>query len=667
MNYYRLTKSLNDIGIFISEDTNPFDVIETQDQDYYISIYKYTEEQKKAAEQIIEKNGYKRPAGVSGINDVVTNKLVFDFDSQDLNKAKSDTSECVERLVENGVQVENINISFSGNKGFSVVVNHDQSLTPKQHKNLAKQIAGDLETFDTKVYNASRIFRLDYTKHNSTEFYKTPITKDQLKLLSIDSILNYAKSKRTPKHSISIQPLDYDLTEETTTEVKETKEPLDLKNALDFSKKPFYLNNVKYALHKGFIPPGKGNEGMMILASTYKHVGFDAIDAYHMLKGVNEKRAEIYGIEKRDNNDIWKQVVEVVYSPNWQGGTYSTSENELLQETAISFGVSEKASLVGINQVGNKFINFAKNINKNVIRTGIDGLDKNVMITTGMMVGILGAPSAGKTALATTIIENLSSRDQTVLFESLDMYDNLLYQTLLRKVSGVDITQKLRMMVEDDPEFDSSYDIEKDDEVNQAIELVEDKYRNVEFNSNRGATVESIEDDIRTAKAKNGDKLKLVVIDYLEKVRGPYTDATANSGYIASRLSDLASTYDVGLILLLQPQKQAGDPSEELLSMRNVKGASVIEQDCRLILTIWRPGFSPKSPENDKYTAIAVVKNNMGPVTQLDFKWDGLKGKISELSTIEKEKLARLREAVKEEKIKTEQEKRGYVVKGDDI
>lgn len=667
MNYYRLTKSLNDIGIFISEDTNPFDVIETQDQDYYISIYKYNEDQKNAAEQIIEKNGYKRPAGVSGINDVVTNKLVFDFDSQDLNKAKSDTFECVERLIENGVQVENINISFSGNKGFSVVVNHDQTLTPKQHKKLAKQIAGDLETFDTKVYNASRIFRLDYTKHNATEFYKTPITKDQLKFLSIDSILNYAKSKRTPKYSISIQPLDYDLTEETSTEVKKTKDPGDLRNALDFSKKPFYLNNVKYALHKGFIPPGKGNEGMMILASTYKHVGFDAIDAYHMLKGVNEKRAEIYGIEKRDNNDIWKQVVEVVYSPNWQGGTYSTSENELLQETATAFGVSEKASLVGINQVGNKFINFAKNINKNVIRTGIDGLDKNVMITTGMMVGILGAPSAGKTALATTIIENLSSRDQTVLFESLDMYDNLLYQTLLRKVSGVDVTQKLRMMVEDDPEYDPSYDIEADDEVNEAISLVEERYRNVEFNSNRGATVESIEDDIRTAKAKHGDKLKLVVIDYLEKVRGPYTDATANSGYVASRLSDLASTYDVGLILLLQPQKQAGDPSEELLSMRNVKGASVIEQDCRLILTIWRPGFNPKSPENDKYTAIAVVKNNMGPVAQLDFKWDGLKGKISELSTIEKEQLARLREHVKEEKIKTEQEKRGYVVKGDDI
>src|SRR5690606_20660298 len=142
MKYYRLTKSLNDIGTFISEDTNPFDVIETQDQDYYISIYKYTEDQKKAAEQIIEKNGYKRPAGVSGINDVTTNKLVFDFDSEDLNKAKTDTIECVNRLIENGVDVKNINISFYGNKGISVVVNHDRELTPKQHKSLAKQIAG---------------------------------------------------------------------------------------------------------------------------------------------------------------------------------------------------------------------------------------------------------------------------------------------------------------------------------------------------------------------------------------------------------------------------------------------------------------------------------------------------------------------------------------------
>ena len=151
-------------------------------------------------------------------------------------------------------------------------------------------------------------------------------------------------------------------------------------------------------------------------------------------------------------------------------------------------------------------------------------------------------------------------------------------------------------------------------------------------------------------KIKFGDKFKLVVVDYLEKVRGPYSDSTANSGYVASRLSDLASTYDVCIILLLQPQKSAGDPSEELLSMRKVKGASVIEQDCRVILTMWRPGFDPRAEHEDKFATIAIVKNNMGTVRTLDYSWNGLKGELSELTRDERSALHSLRESIKAEK-----------------
>ena len=103
-------------------------------------------------------------------------------------------------------------------------------------------------------------------------------------------------------------------------------------------------------------------------------------------------------------------------------------------------------------------------------------------------------------------------------------------------------------------------------------------------------------------------------------------------------------------MVLLQPQKSAGDPSEELLSMRKVKGASVIEQDLRLIMTLWRPGFSPKNSQDDRYASIAIVKNNMGPVTQIGFGWDGLKGKFSELTGAEISHLDGLREAIAEEK-----------------
>ena len=652
MKYYRLSDGLKDIGKLIPETENPYNFITNHDTDWYLSLYKYNEDQKKEAET-------GQDGSIRGITDVTTNKLAFDFDNEDnIELARQDAMLTVERLKEKGINEDNMQISFSGGKGFSIIINHDQELTPEEHKAIAKEIAGDLKTFDTSVYNASRIFRLDYTKHNKTGLYKIPLSVKQFKNLDIDTIKKTAKNNKKPKDLPEPIQLPEPIKKLKAVKKKPTpKESSLIPNSLDFTKKPYYLTDVKYALHKGYIPPGKGNVGMMILASTYKHVGFDKTDAYHMLKGVNEKRAEIYNIEMRPNDEIWNEVINYVYSPSWKGGTYD-GETDLIKETCATFGISEKSSVVSIGQVKNRFLDFAENINKNVIKTGIKDLDDTIMITTGMMIGALAAPSAGKTSLATKIVENLSNNDQNVLFLSLDMHDNLLYSRLLQRVSGINIEKKLRSKIESDPSYDPNYTFANDSELDKAFDKVDDLYRNVNFDFTRGCTIESIEENIRMNKAKHGDNLKMVVVDYLEKVRGPFSDATANSGYVASRLSDLASTYDVALLLLLQPQKSAGDPSEELLSMRKVKGASVIEQDCRIIMTLWRPGFNPKDSSNDNYASIAVVKNNMGPVTFIDFGWDGLKGEFKSLSRPERDQLESLRQQLQDEK--DDKRKNGY-------
>jgi len=654
--YQRLSEGLNSVGKLIPENANVYNFIK-KDKDYYLSIYKYNEKQKKVAEEKIdavdkqtgELLGYQRDRGIEGIEDVVTNILGFDFDNgKNIEAAKQDTIKTVKRLTEQGIDVNDIQISFSGGKGFSVVVYHDKDLNPAQHKVIAESIAGDLDTFDPTLYNASRIFRIDGTKHNKTGLYKSPLSFQDLEL-SVDEIKEIAKDKVTRDATPKIKlPAALFLLKPKEKEVK--KAEVEANELIDFSKKPFYLTDLKFVLQKGFIPPEKGNEGMMILCSTYKHVGFDRTDAYHMLKSVNEKRAEIYGISKRPKKEIFDEVINVVYNPTWNGGTYSIENSELLRETAIKFGIGENTKLESFDSIKNSFFDFADNINKNVIKTGIKSLDESLLITTGMMVGILGAPSSGKTTIATNIIETSAKEGMKPLFHSLDMTKHLMMLRLIQKQSGVNVQDKLRCKIEGDPLYDESYSLRDDVSILQAVENLGKIYRNVEFNFTRGATIESLEEDIKMNKSKNGDKFKLVVVDYLEKVRGPYSDSTANSGYVASRLSDLASTYDVCIILLLQPQKSAGDPSEELLSMRKVKGASVIEQDCRVVLTVWRPGFNPRDNSRDKYTSIAIVKNNMGEVKTLDFKWNGLKGEVNELTKLERDQLDSLREEIKDKK-----------------
>lgn len=656
--YHRLTQGLNSVGKLIPETESPHKYIKNS-KDYYLSVYKYNEDHKKRAEEVIDaervdkKTGevieYKRDRGVSDIEDVVTDILAFDLDSQtNLDQTRQDSITVVNRLLDLGVEVDNINVAFSGGKGFSIVVKHDKLITPQQHRAMAEGIAGDLETFDTSLYNASRIFRVDGTKHNKTGLYKTPLDPDDL-YESMDNIKTKAKAKppQLPEYKKFNLSSDFFELESRTPkeEVKKVSTISDTDHKLNFKAKPFYLTDVKYALHEGYIPPGKGNTGLSILCTTYKHVGFSKKDAYYMLKSVNEKRSEIYGNVSTTKEEIYHEIVDFIYSSSWKGGTFS-KEEPLIKETCLKFGITDKSKLESFDGMVDDFFDFATNINENVIKTGIKSLDENLLITTGMMVGVLGAPSAGKTSLVTSIVEANAKNGMKPLFHSLDMHKHLMSMRLIQRQSGVSTEKKLRKSIKGDPTYDSSYDIRSDSEIQKAVEELSKIYNNVEFNFTRGATIESIEEDIKVNKAKNGDKFKLVVVDYLEKVRGPYSDATANSGYVASRLSDLASTYDVAIILLLQPQKSAGDPSEELLSMRKVKGASVIEQDCRVILTMWRPGFSPRESETDRFASVAIVKNNMGSVQTLDYSWDGLKGNIKELTPLERDQLESLRQAI---------------------
>ena len=76
--YKRICKGLRDIGKLVPVDQKVFT---NKNNDYYESIFYYTESQKSEAEQKVEKNGSYRNKGVSGITDVLTNKLLWDLDS----------------------------------------------------------------------------------------------------------------------------------------------------------------------------------------------------------------------------------------------------------------------------------------------------------------------------------------------------------------------------------------------------------------------------------------------------------------------------------------------------------------------------------------------------------------------------------------------------------
>lgn len=633
--YVRLCEGLVTKGRLISSKTNLNKLIENTDKDLYVSAFQYTPDQ-------YEK--FKKAGTIAGIKEVTTDKLYWDLDSGDVQKARIDAIELCARLQNMGVSPENIFIAFSGQKGFDVTVYTEYNFRPDEVRKICAKLATDLESFDNSMYDAPQIFRVTGTKHPKTGLFKSQLTLEQLRSMSVAEIQEYSKQRRLPGQ-VGEASIDQQKLEDILKEPEKTRSTL---SKIKIDNCPSWLTECKYHLQQGNYPAGKGNEGRMILAATYKAQGFDADLVRNMLLEIERKRVENNLTEEIiSESDLDREVIDVVFSEQWEGGQYTCQKPGFLQEYCQDHGfdchnnkVNEvSSSVVSISDIKKRFIAFAQNYEKNRIMTGITELDDELVLLTGMMVGILGAPSSGKTTIANNIVENLSVNANDVYYGSHDMYDNLLYARLLQKYCGYDIKIILDMIKNDRPNA----------KLRHAMDEVEKNYHNVAFDFQTGPTIEEIEHRLVEHEKTTGKKVKLMVVDYLEKIQTKFSDATASSAYAASKLSDIAKKHDLCLIVLLQPQKMAGDPSAELNSMRNVKGSSVIEQDCRVVLSVSRPGFNTRDSSNDEYVTLNILKNNMGGLGSFDLHWSGISGKIRTLTHEEAMELKTLRELTKEE------------------
>jgi KaiC/GvpD/RAD55 family RecA-like ATPase len=649
--YLALAEGL-DSRELIQANKNVLDLVRKHpNQDYYTSLYTYND---KHVEQ------FKRTKSLKGITDVKTSRLFFDFDSSaDPSIAQKDTIEALNRLLEFGVSEENIRIYFSGNKGFHLDVFLKERLTRQEFVNIVFNVAGDLQTFDTTINAEQRILREPFSKHPKSKLYKIPIVSSELKKLSIAEIRELAKDINIFDLDNFTSPDPVSLTDSLNVLKEQTYKKInpvvlvDIKgfNTQDLDKErcPPWMSMDRFALSEGFFygsgnaNVGERNKVFMILAATYRHNGFDAKQAAALLEITSTKQAQRTNEEEYGIDRIYREIISSVYSPNFRGGVYSKDE-PILVETRRRFNITESVetdkNLIKIEDVGTRFKQFAANFHENRILTGIKSLDEKIVLTTGMVVGLLGAPSSGKTSILNKIIKYQSQKNIPCIYQSLDMSYNLLYLRMLQQHLRLPIEAILKGFQQEEPPKD----------LLMAYDEVLKSYSNVHFNFRSAMTVERIDKDIEKYKEDTGLNPKFIAIDYLEKIRSDFSDPTASSGLITSQLSDLAKKHEVAIMILLQPQKSAGAPDQPLLSMRKVKGSSLIEQDLRCILTAWRPGFNPQDMSRDKYLSLAVVKNNLGELCQLDYAWNGLNGEIEELDYTGRKNLTSLLQDIEESK-----------------
>ena len=214
------------------------------------------------------------------------------------------------------------------------------------------------------------------------------------------------------------------------------------------------------------------------------------------------------------------------------------------------------------------------------------------------------------------------------------MHRNRLYEKMLYKLTGYS-------------REDLYLKFKNKEESKILLSKIKEEFGNISIFDRSSPTVQNIRDYVLQCEQESGEKVKLVLIDYFERLVSDINEDTAASKRIAGELQDFANDLDVCLIVLVQPNKfsLSGGPDKPILNYTAIKGSSFLYQSARTIISLWRPFFHPRWKDYDNYMSMAILKNDFGELDQFDFHWNGKKGEITELEDIERAELKDLLES----------------------
>lgn len=593
--------------------------------DQYDSLFFYKKEH-------IER--FNETGTLAGIKDPITNRVYFDLDSKtDLELARKEALTLVDRLENLGINNQNYRITFSGSKGFGVEFQIDKYISPDQFKSLVYNVADGLSTFDPSVSDAQRIVRCINSKHQITGLYKIPLTKAELKDKTIEDIKALATEPRNynEKQKVVVTPKMEEMLTPKTKAAEKKEVTANTVLYTDLSEKPEHLDTVRFYIQRGLFETGERHNALLALAAYLKNKRFTKKETYYALKSAADAQAERTETPKFSKEEIWGSIIESVYGDNWKGGHFSLKDpNSWLSKYAVknNIPIDSSSKPITMGELGGEFFTkYAKSFFESRIYTGLPDLDRDFPLCAGTNVAIVGAASSGKTSLALDILANSKDQGFISVFASLDMSKSRLYEKMIYKVTEGKFSRE---------EIFNDYINGNGEKYDK---LVKDAFPNVYIFAKSNPTLEEIRDYILSIQQSTGKDVRLLLIDYFERIGSSKADDTSASKDIASRIQDLLADFPMLTpITLYQPNKMAlgGGPDKPILNYTAIKGSSFIFQSVRQIISLWRPFFNPRDKDMDDYMELAILKNDLGELGMYCYNWKGKTGKITPMTVSDK-------------------------------
>ena len=233
------------------------------------------------------------------------------------------------------------------------------------------------------------------------------------------------------------------------------------------------------------------------------------------------------------------------------------------------------------------------------ITTGFIDVDK---VTNGLQRGELillaARPAMGKTALALNIAQKAARTKKTVALFSLEMSKLQLGIRLLSAVSGVE-AQKIatgRNFVGRDREY-----------LLDAIEVFEKT--SLFIDDTGGLTVSSTRTKLRRLQKEHG--LDLVVIDYLQLMRGNGENRVQEISEVSRGLKVLAKEFNVPVLALSQLSRNVEMRAVKKPQLSDLRDSGSLEQDADMVWFLYRDEYY-NHEDNAGVAELIIAKNRNG-------------------------------------------------------
>lgn len=255
------------------------------------------------------------------------------------------------------------------------------------------------------------------------------------------------------------------------------------------------------------------------------------------------------------------------------------------------------------------------------IPTGITAFDGNRMSgdvghTGGMFDGelwILAAESSGgKTAMALQIARHVAQQRRRVVFFSFEMDPRRLVWRMTARDHQVPAARIKRGQVTADE--------------TRALQTATDSVRHLPLDVRGSCTIEEIEGAVLAAKARKGEELGLVVVDYLglipatPKIDDRWEDHQRVARYTRA-LKKLAMRAGVPVLLLAQFTREgnkSGKPTKH-----DLKGGGSIESDADVVVLLHVDEKSKKLDRRE--VTVILAKNRDAALGDFSLTFDGLR------------------------------------------